>query len=195
MRIGKESALLLFSLTLLAQQSPTQRVPEQQPPKQLVLVLVGPPGSGKSTQASVLTRKLKLPIVAIDDLRKVQGNVDDALKARTRQPDAAGGFILDGYPSTRMQADFLNALVHELNLPKPLIVQLDVSDETVRQRLAKSNRPQDSPANLERRLAEYHKELDLFRSYYPQDDIWTINGSRTPAEVTETILMLLADRQ
>jgi adenylate kinase len=160
--------------------------------KPVVLVLVGPPGAGKTTQAAALKRKIGVPVITSDDLPK--DRVDAALRARIQQPDAKDGFILDGYPSTRAQADRLGELVKELKLPSPLIVQIDVDDATVRKRLAGSKDPRDRGDALERRLADYHREMDLFRSYYPESDIWKIIGTKSTGEVTGTILTLLADR-
>lgn len=160
--------------------------------KPVVLVLVGPPGAGKTTQAAALTRKIGVPVLALDGLPKE--GVDAALRARMQQPDAKDGFILDGYPSTRAQADFLGQLVKELKLPSPLIVQIDVDDETVRKRLSGSKDPKDKGDALEQRLSAYHREMGLFRSYYPESDIWKIIGTKSAAEVTGTILTLLADR-
>jgi adenylate kinase len=162
--------------------------------KPLVLVLVGPPGAGKTTQASALQKKLRLPVITSDDLPKAPGGIDEALRRRVSQADAAEGFILDGYPATRSQADYLTSLARDLKLPSPLIIQIDVDDATVRKRLAPSKDPKDQGEALERRLADYHREMDLFRSYYPESDIWKIIGTRSPAEVTATIVGLLIDR-
>lgn len=164
----------------------------QEVAKPLVLVLVGPPGAGKTTQAAALKRKIGVPIVTTDDLPK--DGLDAALRARILQANPKDGFILDGYPSTRAQADYLAGLVKELKLPSPLIVQIDVDDDTVRKRLAASKDPKDRGDALEKRLADYHREMDLFRSYYPESDIWKIIGTKSAADVTGTILTLLADR-
>jgi adenylate kinase len=167
-------------------------VPAQEIAKPVVLVLVGPPGAGKTTQATALKRKIGVPVITSDDLPKE--TLDAALRARIQQPDAKDGFILDGYPSTRAQADYLGQLVKELKLPPPLVIQIDVDDETVRKRLAGSKDAKYRGEALEQRLSNYHREMDLFRSYYPATDIWSIIGSRSPQEVTATIMMLLADR-
>ena len=178
-------AVVGAALTLFAQ--------AQEIAKPLVLVLVGPPGSGKTTQAAVLKRRLTLPVIAVDELRSAP-SIDEALHKRVQQTDAARGFILDGYPSTRAQAEYLTKLVAELKLPNPLIVQIDVKDDIVRKRLASSKNAKDQGSTLEQRLMDYHREMDLYRSYYPESDIWTIIGDRAPAEVTGTIVSLLADR-
>jgi adenylate kinase len=157
----------------------------QEAGKGLVMVLIGPPGGGKTTQSEALSKRYKVPVVAGDAALS-----DDALRARLKALDVSRGFILDGYPATRRQADFLGAVVKELKLPSPIILQLEVPDDVVRQRLAGKQKPEA----LEKSLAQYHKEMDLFREYYPQADIWTVIGTRPISEVTQTIVSLIQDR-
>jgi adenylate kinase len=182
-----------IALLLLAAAAPTLRaVP---PGEGLVMVIIGPPGSGKSTQAEYLRRKYQIPVISADDLRAKSGSGDaqlnSAIRSRVKEMDASKGFILDGYPSTRAQADYLNALVKEMKLPPPVILDLSVPDDIVRQRLS----GKENPDQLEKRLADYHREMDLFRKMYPEADIWTVIGTRTPAEVSRTIVSLIQDRQ
>lgn len=182
----------LLALTLLVGLAPS--LPAQAPGKGLVFVLIGPPGSGKTTQAGFLQKRYKIAVVAADDLRLKAGGSAEKLNALLREQvlhaDASKGFVIDGYPSTRAEADYLGKLVKEARLPPPIIVQLDVPDNEVRRRLA--GKPE--AADLDARLATYHKELDLARSYYPDADIWTIIGTRAPREVFETIVALVQDR-
>ena len=151
----------------------------------LVMVLIGPPGSGKTTQSELLAKRYKVPVVAGD-----AALTDDGLRTRLKALDVSRGFILDGYPATHHQADFLGALVKEMKLPSPIILQLDVPDDVVRQRLA----GKEKPAVVAKSLAQYHKEMDLIREYYPQGDIWTVIGTRPIADVTRTIVSLIQDR-
>jgi len=171
-------ALFVILVTMLG-------ISAQEAGKGLVMVLIGPPGSGKTTQAEMLTKRYKAPVVTGD-----AALTDDALRAKLKALDVTRGFILDGYPATRHQADFLGALVKELKLPSPIILQLDVPDDVVRQRLA----GKEKPDILEKSLARYHREMDLFREHYPQADIWTVIGTRPIAEVSRTIVALIQDR-
>jgi adenylate kinase len=167
----------------------------QAPGKGLVIVLIGPPGSGKTTQAEFLRKKYAIPSLAGDELRRTAGSstdrLNDLLRKQVLAADATRGFVIDGYPSTRAEADYLGKLVNEAKLPPPIIVQLDVPDAEVRRRLQGKPEAKD----LENRLALYHRELELARSYYPESDIWTIIGTRTPREVFETIVTLVQDRK
>lgn len=175
------------------------RVCAQSSQKPLVLILIGPPASGKSTQARLLEKKFGMPVIADEQLREEarKGEADMlegmnlALKRRLAGLNPQRGFILDGYPENRKQAEFLAGLVREFVLPQPLVVQIDVSDEVARQRAIK----QKTDMKLfEARLREYQQELATARMSYPQADIWTINGDRSPQQVQETIRSLIAER-
>ncbi len=164
----------------------------QEAVKPLVVVLIGPPGSGKTTQAQFLNRKFGLPVIGVEDLRaKAGAKLNLELKARIQAADASKGFVLDGYPSTRAEADYLGALVKELNLPAPVVIQLNVPDDIVRKRMEGKEKPEA----LEKRLAAYHAEMDMLRQYYPSADIWSIIGTRSIKEVSGTIVSLVQDRQ
>jgi adenylate kinase len=123
------------------------------------IVLLGAPGSGKGTQAQRLQAKYGVPQVSSGDLlrdavargtelgRKAKSVMDSGqlvsddivlglIRDRLRRPDAAGGFILDGFPRNIDQANSLNALLQELAQPIDAVLQLDVRRETLMQRLA-----------------------------------------------------------
>jgi adenylate kinase len=123
------------------------------------IVLLGAPGSGKGTQAQRLQAKYGVPQVSSGDLLRdaVARGTELGLKAksvmdsgqlvsddivlglirdRLRKPDAAGGFILDGFPRNIDQANSLDALLKELGQPIDAVLQLDVRKETLVQRLA-----------------------------------------------------------
>jgi adenylate kinase len=115
----------------------------------VVLLLFGPPGSGKGTQARLITNWLGIPAISTGDMLRAEiqagtelGNaarsimasgglvgddlVNKMLANRVAQPDCQRGFLLDGYPRTVQQAEYFDALVKERNLSKPIILHLDV---------------------------------------------------------------------
>lgn len=123
------------------------------------IVLLGAPGSGKGTQAQRLQAKFGVPQVSSGDLlrdavargtelgRQAKAVMeagqlvsDDIvlglIRDRLSRPDAANGFILDGFPRTIEQANALNELLAELNQPLDAVLLLDVRRETLMQRLA-----------------------------------------------------------
>ena len=123
------------------------------------IVLLGAPGSGKGTQAQRLIDKYQVPQVSTGDLLRAAvaagtplglhakatmdaGKlVDDAtmlgiIRARLAEPDAAGGFILDGFPRTIPQADGLGALLTEIGQPLEAVVLMTVDREQLLRRLS-----------------------------------------------------------
>jgi len=115
----------------------------------LVLLLFGPPGSGKGTQSKLITTWLGIPGISTGDMLRAEiqagsdlgraaksimdggGLVGDdlvnqMLVRRVSQPDAQHGFLLDGYPRTVEQAEFLDRLLEQRGISKPVILHLDV---------------------------------------------------------------------
>jgi len=115
----------------------------------VVLLLFGPPGSGKGTQSRLITNWLAIPAISTGDMLRAEiqngtplgkaarsimasgGLVGDdlvnkMLAQRIAQPDCKSGFLLDGYPRTVQQAEYFDRLVTERGLPKPIILHLDV---------------------------------------------------------------------
>jgi adenylate kinase len=122
------------------------------------LVLVGPPGAGKGTQAERLAQRLDVPHISTGDLFRANlkemtplgveakrymdaGNLvpdevtSNMVRARLAEPDAAKGFILDGFPRTLPQADTLDIMLDELGVNLDAVVEFAVADEVVVQRL------------------------------------------------------------
>ena len=124
----------------------------------MVLLLFGPPGSGKGTQSRLITDWLGIPAISTGDMLRAEiqagtdlgesaksvmasgGLVGDdlvnkMLAKRVAQPDSKTGFLLDGYPRTVAQAEFLDTLLAGLKLPKPIILHLDVPADAIAGRL------------------------------------------------------------
>ena len=124
----------------------------------MVVLLFGPPGSGKGTQARLIAKWLGIPAISTGDMLRAEiqagtelgqqaqsimgggGLVGDdlvnaMLAGRISQPDAKNGFMLDGYPRTVEQAEFLDRLICERGLAKPIILHLDVPPDALIGRL------------------------------------------------------------
>ena len=125
----------------------------------MVLLLFGPPGSGKGTQSRLITDWLSIPAISTGDMlrgaiqagtelgnaaRSIMASgglvgddlVNKMLAQRVAQPDCQNGFLLDGYPRTVQQAEYCDGLVAERSLPKPIILHLDVPMDALIGRLA-----------------------------------------------------------
>jgi len=172
----------------------------------LVVILIGPPGAGKTTQAGILKKDLGMAVISADELishnqeliqkfknPSIQGVdphqdpalnklVEDALGAA----DLSKGVVLDGYPAAKTQADYLAGLREKLGLPKVLVVHLRVPDDEVRKRV--KNR---KSSDLEQDLKNYHREFDFAREYFPQAEIHDIDGTKPPEAVAREIRKLI----
>jgi adenylate kinase len=133
-------------------------VPARSPEVVLILLLFGPPGCGKGTQAAYLAERFHIPAISTGEVFRAEckagtplgkmaceimskgGLVGDDIvngivAGRIARPDCAGGFLLDGYPRTVAQAQSLGKLLRERHLPEPIVVHLNVPDELLVSRL------------------------------------------------------------
>jgi adenylate kinase len=123
------------------------------------LILLGPPGAGKGTQAQRLVEEYSIPQLSTGDMLRaavkagtevgqraeavmnagklVSDDIVNAIVAeRISQPDCANGFILDGYPRTLVQADALGANLEEKGIPLDVVIELQVDDEVLVDRIS-----------------------------------------------------------
>lgn len=179
-----------------------------QAPAKRVILMIGPPGSGKTTQAEKLKSALNVPIVSMSDVLKTAGGGKGGLNKNLRAHIAAGelvsdemantlmrkrisskdcerGFILDGYPATLNQVQYMDALLADLGLPKPTVIHLSIPDSEVSKRLSRRGRADDSAENTERRLAEYRSEAEQVLPKYP--NAITVDGTKSQDAVAASI--------
>jgi adenylate kinase len=170
----------------------------------LNILILGPQGSGKGTQARRISSEYGVAHVATGDMFRAAiaartplglevepilaaGElVPDALtirlmRERLAEHDAARGFVLDGFPRNMAQAEALDELLEMIEHPLDAVLELQVSDEVCLQRLMPraedEGRTDDSPDAIARRLAIYHAETEpLVGHYLPTGKVVGING-------------------
>lgn len=151
------------------------------------ILLIGPQGSGKSTQASILATQLNLPKIAVGDIYRQLAKedtglgrgikeildkgqlVDDAttagiVKERLNREDCKNGFVLDGYPRTLEQANIFDPgfdKVFYLKLKQAIAIE----------RLLKRGRADDTKELIEKRLGLYYQQTQPLLDYYKDEGI------------------------
>ncbi|SFS44012.1 Adenylate kinase [Saccharopolyspora flava] len=181
------------------------------------LVLVGPPGAGKGTQAAVLSEKLGVPHISTGDLfranignstplgQKAKSYMDagelvpdevtnEMVRDRLSDEDAAQGFLLDGYPRNTSQAEVLTGILGEKHLELTAVVQFDVPEEELVKRMLARGRSDDTEDVIRRRLAVYHEETEPILGYY-QDKVIKIDALGSIEEITGRALEALRSHQ
>ena len=153
------------------------------------LVLLGPPGAGKGTQAQKLSDKLGVPQISTGDLfRKnisegtelgveakryldagdlVPSSLTNALvEDRIGQPDATDGFILDGYPRSVEQAKALDDMLTKHNTKLDAVLEFAVSEDELFKRLKARGRADDTEDVIHNRMQVYRDETEPLLEYY-----------------------------
>jgi adenylate kinase len=185
------------------------------------LVLFGPPGAGKGTQAKILTETRGLPQLSTGDMLRAaisagtplglrckalldKGElvpdevVIDIIGQRYDQPDCAGGAVFDGFPRTIPQAEALDKLLERRQRQIDVVLELKVDDAVllarVEQRIRQGGvlRSDDTPETLAHRLQVYYKNTAPLIGYYQaQGKLKTVDGMAPVAEVTSQIAQKL----
>ena len=157
------------------------------------ILILGPQGSGKGTQAKRVASEYGYAHIATGDiLREAVADgtelglrvqpileaghlVDDELmieliRARLDEPDAAEGFVLDGFPRTLAQAEALDAMLAEIGRPLVVVFEFLIADEVCIQRLLSraelEGRTDDTPEAIAKRLALYHELTEPVVEHY-----------------------------
>ena len=205
------------------------------------MILVGPPGAGKGTQAARLVEQFRIPHISSGDMfraevkqgtelgkqldhhMKLGGLVPDDVTIpivlkRITQPDTAQGFMLDGFPRTRPQAEALDAAMTKAGVKLDAVVLIEVDDQLLEERAVnrrsdpetgkiyhlKSNPPppdiagrlvhraDDTKEAVGKRIAKYHSETAPIIPFYDQKGILKrVDGVGDPDTITQRIKAVL----
>lgn len=170
------------------------------------IVFIGPPGAGKGTQAERLIEKYQLAHLSTGDMlraardarteigRKAETYMssgqlvpDDIIVAiiqeRLKQPDCRKGYLLDGFPRTIAQAEALDGMLRREGTPLDVVLELQVPEEELFQRLAGRGRSDDRPEVIRQRLVAYRQQTEPLLDYYRKgcllrsiDGLGTVDG-------------------
>ena len=180
------------------------------------LVLVGPPGAGKGTQAEQMAKRLDVPHISTGDLfranlrdetelgREAKRYMDAGdlvpdevtvgmVRDRLGDADTGGGFILDGFPRNVAQAGSLSEILSDKGLELDAVVQFDVDDEVVVQRLLGRGRSDDNEDTIRNRQRVYREETAPLLDHY-RDRLVTIDAVGEIGEITDRVFSALHTR-
>lgn len=183
------------------------------------IVLLGAPGSGKGTQAAILTERLGVPHISTGVLLRAAVTAASALglkakevmdrgelvsddimlgliEERLQSADAQDGFILDGYPRNLIQAASLDELLARLEKPLDMAIQIDVDPEMVIQRIARraelEGRSDDSEETVRNRMRVYEELTAPVVGHYAKKGLLTrVLGEGTIEEVNQRIMAVV----
>lgn len=206
------------------------------------MILVGPPGAGKGTQAGALVNRFGISHISTGDMLRAavsQGTAlgkqaDGYMKAgglvpddlviamvieRIQQPDCADGFMLDGFPRTRPQAEALDTELEKAGLALDVVLQIEVPDELIVERITGRRldpdtgeiyhiefrppptdiaprviqRKDDTEQACRARLEKYHSETAPIVPFYEAKGLLKrVDGNATPEEVSHRIAAILS---
>ena len=181
------------------------------------LVLVGPPGAGKGTQAKALSDKLSIPHISTGDLFRAHaaertplgeeakryldsGNLvpdtvtNEMVRERLTEDDTKDGFLLDGFPRNTKQAEVLGHLLAESGAKLDAVIQLEVPEDVVVGRLLSRGRADDTEEVIRTRQQVYMSETAPLLEYY-RDILITVDGVGEVDEVSSRVLSALRERR
>ena len=188
------------------------------------VVLLGPPGAGKGTQAQIIAGRLGVPAISTGDIFRanVSGQTELGRKAKTYmdagdlvpdeitvamvrdrldEADAAGGFLLDGFPRTIEQGERLRDSLAEIGHARDRVLELVVDEEELVRRLSgrrmlvagpRVQRGDDKPETVRHRLEVYREQTAPLSGWYDDQGLLTkIDAIGSIEEVTERALKAL----
>lgn len=180
------------------------------------LIFLGPPGAGKGTQAKVLSANCHVPHISTGDIlrtavkaktalgQKAEGYMSagelvpdelvlDLIRERLGEEDAINGWLLDGFPRTVKQAEFLNKLLNEIEQTCDFVINLEVPDDELVARMLARGRADDKEEVIKNRLEVYREETEpLITFYRGQERLRSVDGSQAMAEVSSELQNIVA---
>jgi adenylate kinase len=177
------------------------------------LVILGPPGAGKGTQAELLSETLGIPHISTGDLFRAnigQGTpigleakkyldagelvppeiTVNMVRERLAEPDAAKGFILDGFPRSVEQAQALTGILDDLGVSLDGVLSFVVDEDAVVQRMLARGRADDTEDVIRNRMRVYAEETAPLLDHYA-GSITEIDGMGEVADVQRQVLTKL----
>lgn len=180
------------------------------------LIFLGAPGAGKGTQAQKLAHSCNIPHISTGDILRnevAQGTplgiqaksyqekgelvpdqlILDMVSQRLSESDAKSGWILDGFPRNVTQAEFLDELLTKLQQKCDRVINLEVPDQIIIERLLKRGRPDDTEQVIRRRLEVYREQTAPLIDYYNQRQLLvSVQGNQSMEKVTEVLQKAVA---
>jgi adenylate kinase len=186
------------------------------------LVLVGPPGAGKGTQAQFLAEHYSIPHISTGDIFRANlkagtplgleaqkfmdagelvpdSVTNEMVKDRLTHADTANGFLLDGFPRNVAQAQVLSAVLAESKTPLDAVLELQIDDSEIISRLdnrrSVESRADDAAEVIVHRLKVYHEQTAPIIGYYSTEgSLITISASGAVEEITKRAITALGNK-
>ncbi|OMH23239.1 adenylate kinase [Tersicoccus phoenicis] len=184
------------------------------------MLIIGPPGSGKGTQAGRISERLGIVAISTGDIFRANVKqrtplgieaktyldsgdfvpdsvTNNMVRERLAEPDVAGGFLLDGYPRTSAQVEELDAILAAGSTGLDIVLQLTADHEELVRRLlsraAEEGRTDDNEKVVRRRLDLYERETSaVVREYAARGILVAVDGLGAIDEVTDRVMAAMS---